>query len=154
MYGVGDDQIKTFYSQAVPQVDGCLRRCKTLANLMVMLRMCSINLNFSILLAQVTMKKLAIIQDEERPMSSLPSGQQLQQRRTIPVRHISLRNCPSTMTQSNSSHHPLDAILDELNANTKGSQIQQQQQKIGQDEISASFTLRLAATQTKPEGAW
>ena len=110
-------------------------------------------------LAQVTMKKLAIIQDEERPMA-LPGGQMQQQRRTIPVRHISLRNCVTGMAQgqsannNGSSSHPLDAIVDELNANsTKGSQ-SQQHEKIGQNEISASFTLRLAATQTKPEGVW
>ncbi|CAK5076977.1 unnamed protein product [Meloidogyne enterolobii] len=47
--------------EKLPLVDGFLRRCKTLANMMV------------------TMKKLAIIQDEERPQT---------QRRAIPGKRI------------------------------------------------------------------
>jgi hypothetical protein len=102
------------------------------------------------------MKKLAIIQDEERPTP--PAQQHFHQRRTIPVRHISLRNCqPSAQSTQKSDSHPLDAILDELNANaTRNGTNQQQQNGQQPQEISASFTLRLAAAHqpTKAEGIW
>ena len=104
------------------------------------------------------MKKLAIIQDEERPTP--PATQQhFHQRRTIPVRHISLRNCqPAAQSANKSDSHPLDAILDELNANAARGGGTNQPQQNGQQpqEISASFTLRLAAAHqpTKAEGIW
>lgn len=112
--------------EKLPLVDGFLRRCKTLANMMV------------------TMKKLAIIQDEERPQT---------QRRAIPVRQISLRNFrpPITTTQkqqkineNNNNNHPLDAILDELGENNK-------QQN---NEIQASFTLRLGGSNKENGNIW
>nr|CAD2167290.1 unnamed protein product [Meloidogyne enterolobii] len=111
--------------EKLPLVDGFLRRCKTLANMMV------------------TMKKLAIIQDEERPQT---------QRRAIPVRQISLRNFrpPITTTQKqqkineNNNNHPLDAILDELGENNK-------QQN---NEIQASFTLRLGGSNKENGNIW
>jgi hypothetical protein len=104
---------------------------------------------------KVTMKKLAIIQDEQRPASSASSAGGPPQRRTIPVRHISLRNCAPALAQRQPESHPLDAILDELNANVRNGnhnhqQMQQhQQQPMGTNEISASFTLRLAAAHPK-----
>ncbi|KAI3413587.1 hypothetical protein GPALN_011076 [Globodera pallida] len=86
-----------FLREKAPLVDGCLRRCKTLANVMV------------------TMKKLAMVQDER-------GGDGRGLRRSIPIRHISMHkyssrsapnNAPSNGNQQN--NHPLDAILDELN---------------------------------------
>uniref|UniRef100_A0A915NCS8 Uncharacterized protein n=1 Tax=Meloidogyne javanica TaxID=6303 RepID=A0A915NCS8_MELJA len=116
--------------EELPLVDGFLRRCKTLANMMV------------------TMKKLAIIQDEERPQT---------QRRAIPEYsefvkrkgQISLRNFrpPITTTQKQqkiNENHPLDAILDELGENNK-------QQN---NEIQASFTLRLGGSNKENGNIW
>ncbi|KAL3068355.1 hypothetical protein niasHT_030646 [Heterodera trifolii] len=97
-----------FLREKVPQVDGCLRRCKTLANVMV------------------TMKKLAMVQDER-------DGEGRATRRSVPdssSRHIakeqqkSANSRASTVPSSASCNggsqqhnHPLDAILDELSGN-------------------------------------
>ncbi|KAF7636406.1 AIP3 domain-containing protein [Meloidogyne graminicola] len=111
--------------EKIPLVDGFLRRCKTLANMMV------------------TMKKLAIIQDEECSQT---------QRRTIPVRQISLRNFrPPIITSSQiNGNHPLDAILDELGENNR-----KQNNLNGTNEIvQASFTLRLGSNKEQNGNIW